>query len=77
MYGLFVPSDGDESRLLPFGKLSSKEELAKSLKTINSYMHGFEKYSSRYNDEYGKRIFESLLCIFTSPFVFDTKTLLK
>lgn len=72
--GLFVKSDIDSEKLIPFGKLASKEDLTKVLKLLNSYIKGFEKYSKRYTDDYGKRVFESLLCLFTGPFVEELRS---
>lgn len=72
--GLFVKSDIDSEKLIPFGKLASKEDLTKALKLLNSYIKGFEKYSKRYTDDYGKRVFESLLCLFTGPFVEELRS---
>ncbi|MCI5642491.1 MAG: NgoFVII family restriction endonuclease [Peptoniphilus sp.] len=67
--GLFIISDLDKNLTIPFGKRASKEELVDALKVLNNYIKGFEKYSNRYTDDYGKRVFESLLCTFTGPFI--------
>lgn len=72
--GLFVRSDLDIKKLIPFGKLADKEDLLKGLKLLNNYIRGFEKYSKRYTDDYGKRVFESLLCIFTGPFIQELRS---
>ena len=45
--GLFVKSDLDGEKLIPFGKLASKEDLIRTLKVLNNYIKGFEKYSKR------------------------------
>lgn len=71
--GLFVPSETNKSNLKPFGRKASKEELLRSLKTLHNYMEGFEKYANDYTDDYGKRVFESILCIFTAPFVYELR----
>ena len=71
--GLFVPSDTNSDSLKPFGKKASKEDLLRSLKTLHNYMEGFEKYANDYTDDYGKRVFESILCIFTAPFVYELR----
>lgn len=81
--GLFVKSDLDNeegsngNKLIPFGKKVSKEDLTHALKVLNNYMQGFEKFSNNYNDDYGKRVFESLLTVFTSPFVFELRSKLQ
>ncbi|WP_300409150.1 restriction endonuclease PLD domain-containing protein [Lagierella sp.] len=75
--GLFVKSDLNKSNLTPFDKRANDDDLLKSLKSLNNYMQGFEKYANDYNDEYGKRIFESILCIFTAPFVYELREKLE
>ncbi len=75
--GLFVKSDLNSSNLKPFGRKVSRDEILNSLKSLNNYMQGFENYTSDYSDEYGKRIFESILCIFTSPFVYELRDKLE
>lgn len=73
MTGLFVRSSLNSNNLIPFGKKASQEDLARSLKCLNNYMKGFESYANSYTDDYGKRIFESILCIFTSPFIYELR----
>lgn len=73
MTGLFVRSSLNSNNLLPFGKKASPEDLVRSLKCLNNYMKGFESYANSYTDDYGKRIFESILCIFTSPFIYELR----
>ncbi len=75
--GLFIPSIINENTLTPFGENISKEKLAESLKLLNKYMQGFEKYANSYSDDYGKRIFESILCAFTSPFIYEIRNKLE
>lgn len=75
--GLFIPSIINENTLTPFGENISKEKLIESLKLLNKYMQGFEKYANSYSDDYGKRIFESILCAFTSPFIYEIRNKLE
>lgn len=75
--GLFVKSDLDPGRLRPFGKKASQDDLVKSLKYLHKYMEGFEKYANNYSDNYGKRIYESILCLFTSPFIYELRDKLE
>lgn len=75
--GLFVPSIISENTLTPFGERIPKEKIINSLKLLNKYMEGFEKYANSYSDEYGKRIFESILCAFTSPFIYEIRNKLE
>lgn len=72
--GLFVESDLDKNRLINFGQKIKKEDLTKSLKVLNAYLKGFEKYSNNYSDDYGKKVFESILCAFTAPFIYELRS---
>lgn len=71
--GLIVRSGINSDHFIPFGKKASPEDLARSLKYLNDYMKGFETYANSYTDDYGKRIFESILCIFTAPFIYELR----
>lgn len=71
--GLLVRSSINSKKFISFGKKASPEDLARSLKYLNDYMKGFESYANSYTDDYGKRIFESILCIFTAPFIYELR----
>lgn len=71
--GLFVLSDLDESLLQPIGRLAEPYEVKKGLETINELIKSFEKFTLKYEDSYGARIFEAILYTFTSPFIFEIK----
>lgn len=75
--GLFIPSVINENTLTPFGEKISKDKIVESLKILNKYMEGFERYANSYSDDYGKRIFESILCAFTSPFIYEIRNKLE
>lgn len=71
--GLFVPSDLDESILNLIGRRANPDEIRKNLEVINDLIKSFEKFTIKYEDSYGARIFEAILYTFTSPFIFEIK----
>lgn len=71
--GLFVRSNLNNKALIPFGGRKESDSLREALKNLNAYMESFVQYANGYTDEYGKRIFESILCIFTAPFLYELR----
>lgn len=71
--GLFVQSDLDESILNPIGRRAEPHEIKRGLETINDLIKSFEKFTIKYEDSYGARIFEAILYSYTSPFIFEIK----
>lgn len=75
--GLFIQDAIDEKRLLPFGKVASKEEIMTGMKVIQTLLKNYEKYTVNYEAEYGTRIFEAILYTFTAPFIYEMKNQAK
>ncbi len=71
--GLFVPSESNKDRLIPYGRRASEEEIATALKTLNKFMKTFEQFTIRYDDTYGARVMEAIFYAFTSTQLFEVK----
>lgn len=71
--GLFTQSSLDKERLLMFGERATTSSIKESLMIIHEFLKTFEKYTIKYDDDYGSRIMEALLYTFTSPFLFEIK----
>lgn len=67
--GLFTPSELNKQILVPFGKPATVEEVAQALGNINHLLRNYEKYTVKYDAEYGARICEAILFAFTAPFI--------
>lgn len=71
--GLFTPNDLNKDHLHSIGKKASNSEIKKSLEVLNRFIHTFEKYTVKYDETYGARVFEAILYTFTAPFLFEIK----
>ena len=57
------------NQLLPLGRNISKEELRLQLKSLDTFIENYAKYTINGNNEYAKRPFEAILYGFTAPFL--------
>lgn len=71
--GMFSYSSLNDKEAIPFGKKATDDEIKSSLLLINEYIGSFENYADKYTNDYGKRIFETILSVFTSPFVYELR----
>lgn len=72
--GLFIHDGLDEKQTISFGKRATAEQIRFSLKTIHQLITNYEKYTINYEPEYGSRIFEAILYVFTAPFLYEIKS---
>lgn len=71
--GIFVPSEANKDRLIPYGRRASDEEITASLKSINRLLKTFEEFTIRYDDTYGARVMETIFYSFTATQLFEIK----
>lgn len=71
--GIFTPNRLDKDHLHIVGEKASEIEIKGSLELLNEFIHTFEKYTVKYDETYGARIFEAILYTFTAPFLFEIK----
>lgn len=71
--GLFVPSEANKERLIPYGRRASDQEITASLKSIHKLLKTFEDYTIRYEDSYGARVMETIFYSFTATQLFEVK----
>ena len=71
--GLFIQDGLDKTRLIPYGKRATPEQLLTGMKIIQHLLENYEKYTVNYEPEYGTRIYEALLYVFTAPFIYEIK----
>lgn len=68
--GLYIEEDGSTKA---FGQKASREEIKNSIEVIIRLIDNYRKYVIDYNDNYGSRILEIILYVFTSPFIQDIR----
>lgn len=71
--GIFVPSEANKDRLIPYGRRASDEEITASLKSIHKLLKTFEEFTIRYDDTYGARVMETIFYSFTATQLFEVK----
>lgn len=67
--GLFATDTVNRKKAIPFGKYATKEQIKTSLATINHLLKNYEKFTIKYNNDYGSRVYEAILYAFTAPFI--------
>lgn len=71
--GLFIENPLDKEKPIPYGKKATLVQIQDSFKVIHKLLANYETYTLNYEPEYGSRIYEALLYIFTAPFIYELK----
>lgn len=67
--GLFAPDTVNQKKAVPYGKYASKEQIKTALGTINHLLKNYERFTIKYTNDYGSRVYEAILYAFTTPFI--------